>query len=508
MSTSPRKSSGLALHGATVALTPARAVTSHLRRRYHEKYHGRYRFAPLVFAFDLTIFGIAATLVAINIVIYMAVPAPTPSLGLIFTTAPLKSAAPQALIAEVDARGSDSKGLVTLRWSLPAGTEIIEADPPLNALGEASLGSIKSGENAISRLVVRFFAPPGALRFGFQVNDGQRILTGYENRTIESSALLLEPLFNGATLIDGRIPTRISNRSNRRLDDITLVGFDQSFIETLEPDQDEIIFAEPGHASALMRAFPLVEREFVAGLSDPTAIVTLRPSTGDTARLDVSMPSVGKVEVYHPGLAHPHTKTFDVPAGNTSLTIPLDRPADDAAWYAVASTPKGHGPIAESRVTTPFNVTSAIRYYATTGDQIGIGPLPPRVGEETRYWFQAMVGATTKDLSNIVLRMRLPAGVTLTGRDALPSGGGLSEAEGDVIWTLPYLAASSEGATVRFEIALTPTENMRGTIPVLIQSISGEAVEVVSGIKLESLSGGLDASLPEDVRANGRGIVQ
>jgi hypothetical protein len=49
---------------------------------------------------------------------------------------------------------------------------------------------------------------------------------------------------------------------------------------------------------------------------------------------------------------------------------------------------------------------------------------------------------------------------------------------------------------------------MRGTIPVLIQSISGEAVEVVSGIKLESLSGGLDASLPEDVRANGRGIVQ
>jgi hypothetical protein len=120
------------------------------------------------------------------------------------------------LIAEVDARGSDSKGLVTLRWSLPAGTEIIEADPPLNALGEASLGSIKSGENAISRLVVRFFAPPGALRFGFQVNDGQRILTGYENRTIESSALLLEPLFNGATLIDGRIPTRISNRSNRR----------------------------------------------------------------------------------------------------------------------------------------------------------------------------------------------------------------------------------------------------------------------------------------------------
>src|SRR5688572_5788606 len=146
MSTPTRNATGLALHGATVALTPARAVTSHLRKRYREKYHGRYRFPSLVFAFDLIVLGIAATLVAINIVIYFAIPAPAPSLGLIFTTAPLKSAAPQALIAEVEARGSASEGQISLRWNLPAGTEVLDAEPPLNSLGEASLGSLKPGE--------------------------------------------------------------------------------------------------------------------------------------------------------------------------------------------------------------------------------------------------------------------------------------------------------------------------------------------------------------------------
>lgn len=508
MSTPLRKTTGLALHGATVALTPARAVTSHLRKRYHEKYHGKYRFAPLVFAFDLAVFGIAATLVAINIVIYLAVPAPAPSLGLVFSTAPIKTAAPQALVAEVEARGSDSKGQVSLRWNLPAGTEVLDAEPPLNSLGEASLGALKAGEKVSSRLIVRFFAPQGALRFGFQLIDGTSVLTGYENRNVIGSALSLEPLFESSSLADGRIPVRLSNRSNARLESITLTGFDVTSIDALDPDADRILLAEPGQVSALMRAYPLVERLLTVSPVDVSSTITLRPSTGNTARLDVSMPTAGKVEVYHPGLAHPHTKAFDVPAGNTALTIPLDRRADDAAWYAVAVTQRGRGPIAESRVTTPFNVSTAIRYYATTGDQIGIGPLPPRVGEETRYWFQAMIGPTTRDLADISLRIRLPDSVRLTGRDALPSGGGISEAEGDVIWSLPYLAANSEGATVRFEIAFTPTESMRGTTPALIQSISGKAIEVVSGIKLESLSGGLDTSLPEDARANGKGIVQ
>ncbi|MCC6597154.1 MAG: hypothetical protein IT477_11660, partial [Rhodanobacteraceae bacterium] len=133
MSTLIRKTTGLAQHGATVALTPARAVTSHLRKRYREKYHGRYKFAPLVFAFDLAVFGIAATLVAINIYLFVNVPPPTPTLGLVFSTAPIKSAAPQALEAVVEARGKDSDGPVSLRWNLPTGTEILQAEPPLDS---------------------------------------------------------------------------------------------------------------------------------------------------------------------------------------------------------------------------------------------------------------------------------------------------------------------------------------------------------------------------------------
>jgi len=514
MSTPLRKATGLALHGATVALTPARAVTSHLRKHYHEKYHGRYRFAPLVFAFDLAVFGIAATLVAINIYLFINVPPPTPTLGLVFSTAPIKSAAPQALEAVVEARGKNSDGPVSLRWSLPAGTEILQAEPPLDSTGQAQLGEVADGERKISRITVRFYAPPGQLRFGFALQNGRQILSGFENRTLTDSALLLEPLFedgkgSGLALADGRIPFRLSNRSNLRLESITLAGLEPGSIDALEPDKDVIVFGMTGHVSALMRAYPIVELDVNRAEASSGCSVRLLPSTGNQAKLEADMEAPGSVQVYHPGLAHPHVKTFDVPAGRTPITIPLDRPADDAAWYAVASGIRGcTGAVAESQITTPFDVSAAIRYYATSGDQIGIGPLPPQVGEETRYWFQVAIGATSKDLSDIVVRVRLPEGVRLTGRDALPSGGGISETDSEVIWTLPYLATNSDGATARFEIALVPTESMIGRTPLLIESLSAEATEVVSGIKLQESIGGLDTSLPEDDRAAGKGIVE
>jgi len=509
MSDETKKIDGLTMHGARVALTPARAVTSHLRKRYRERYRGRYKYASLVFAFDLAVFGIAATLVAINIYIYLALPPQKPTLGVVFKTAPVQTAAPQALFAEVDARGQDSNGPVSLRWNLPAGTEILEAEPPLDSSNEVQLGNLKAGENATSRLVVRFFSPQGNMRFGFEVSDNARVLTGYESRQVTGSALLFEPLFDdGATRSDGSIPMRLSNRSNRLLENITLAGVDQTLVDALEPDQDMIVFAKPGHVSALMRAYPIVERELVAAPINQDAKITLRPSTGNTARLDVSIPVAGKVEVYHPGLVHPHIKKFDVPAGTRTLTIPLDRPSDDAAWYAVASGPAGYGIVAESRVTTPFDASAAIRYYASTGDQIGIGPLPPRVGEETRYWLQVALGPTSKDLSDVSIRMRLPSGVKHTGRDALPSGGGISETDGELIWKLPYLAANSEGATVRVELALIPTESMIGKAPLLIESISARAIEVASGLTLDASINGLDTSLPEDEKGRNKGIVE
>jgi hypothetical protein len=503
------KTAGLAMHGATVALTPARAVTSHLRKRYHERYHGRYKYAPLIFAFDLAVFGIAATLVAINIYLFLAVPAQKPSLGLLFQTAPIVTAAPQALVATVEARGADSKGRVSLKWNLPAGTEILSAEPALNSSNETELGSLKAGERASSRLIVRFFAPRGTLRLGFNVIDSDRMLTGYENRQVESSALILEPLFPNAALKDGRIPLRITNQSNQTLEGITLAGTDQVGIDKLEPDQDAIVFAGAGHVSALMRAYPLVERDLSPRSSvDESAIVKLQPSTGNTARLDVEVAVAGRVNVYHPGIAHPHTRTFEVPAGKTTLTVPLDRPADDAAWYAVASTARGNGVIAESKITTPFDVSAAVRYYASTGDQIGVGPLPPQVGQETRYWLQVAIGQTRSDLSDVRVRIRLPDGVKHTGRDALPSGGGLSESGDEIIWRLPYLAASPEGAQVRLELALTPEASMIGKTALLVESIQATATEVVSGITLDMSVDGLDTSLPEDNRAKGKAIVE
>jgi hypothetical protein len=99
----------------------------------------------------------------------------------------------------------------------------------------------------------------------------------------------------------------------------------------------------------------------------------------------------------------------------------------------------------------------SVRYYAATGDQLGIGPLPPRVGETTRYWVR---------LSSEAFRAHLVLGknVRFTGRKA---------------------------ANNIFEIELTPDASQKGSVPVLIESAAG-----------------IDTNIPNDQIGKGNGKVR
>ncbi len=505
-----QKNSGIVLHGATVALTPARAVTSHLRKRYREKYLGRRRFPRLAFAFDLSILGVVIALISWGIYFVTSVPVPPPSLGVIFSTGPIITAAPQALEAKVQARSGDSSGPVRLTWHLPPNTEILSADPPLDNSGTVYLGRIAAGKETVSRLVVRLYSGPGSLRFAFQVSDGNQTFDGGESRPVNGSGLLLEPLFDSVVaLADGRIPMRLSNRTDRRLETISLTGLDRSLVEQLEPDQDIVLFTTAARVSASMRAIPLVDREVVPVSLASGPSVHLDPSSGNDAHLSVDTSSPGKVFVYHPGLVHPHVKSFDVPAGHTALTVKLDRPADEQAWYAVAQNEIGYGQVAASVVTTPFDISASARYYASSGDQIGIGPLPPQVGQTTKYWVQIKLAPTRADLNAIKVSVKLGPHVVPTGRDALLSGGQWTQAaDASNIWTLDYLAASGEGAEADLEVALTPTNDDRSKPAILVDSVQATATEIKSGLKLQSQFGSIDTTLPGDTEAAGKSIIE
>ncbi len=520
---------GLAKQASTAAFTTARSMTSHVRRHYHRRYHGRYPFAPLVFGFDLALLAIASILVGLNIYLFTVLPAPRDAFRLDLITPELRTAAPVALEARVTPVGAGPHQDVRLFWKLPSGTEVLEAFPPLGDDGSAYFGAMTSGQSSSSRLVIRLLTPQSVATFSFRVQDRETVVNGIASRRISGSGLVFEPVLP-LTSVQRDVPVlyRLKNDTNLPIENVRVVGGQslvdgqpELMLERLEPYAERVVSFRPSAAnvvtaSAFVRNVAVINRRESYALlaSDPTGVrLELAPSDGVTLSLIANAERPASVAIWHPGLAdEDHMRVVEVPVGRTEIKLPVQASADASLWYAFPFTKRSDGnafgALSVAPISTPFSVHATGRYYAVSGDQIGVGPLPPQVGEVTKLWINLRLDPTTADLSNVRVRVKLAPGVNVTGRDALVDGGSFSQTDTELIWNLGFLPADGDGAAASFEIQLTPDESQKGTVPALVESITAEALDVRANLPRTATDGFVDLNLPEDELGKNRGTVE
>ncbi len=170
------------------------------------------------------------------------------------------------------------------------------------------------------------------------------------------------------------------------------------------------------------------------------------------------------------------------------LQFTLDETGDDVRVLGDAT---------HINLPTDATLGTFARYFSSAGDQLGRGPLPPRVGDTTMYWLFLNVSQTQNELRDAVVSATLPAGVEWTGQQSVTFGAPLSYEPSTrrVTWTLGTLEPTvKNGQTIAasLAIALTPNEAYRGTVPALL-----------SNIELR----GFDAWAEQDVRFVGNNIT-
>lgn len=165
----------------------------------------------------------------------------------------------------------------------------------------------------------------------------------------------------------------------------------------------------------------------------------------------------------------------------------------------------------ERKVSGDATLRTAARYFTSEGDQIGRGPLPPRVGATTRYWIFASVATGATRLDGATLSFDLPSGAAWTGRASVTAGDELALFGDRLVWRLGTVAAHAsvlhEAPSVSFEVALTPTASQVGTSPSLLASAAFTATDAWTGAELAETSPGLTTLLPGDPKVAGRTIV-
>ncbi|MFZ2189856.1 MAG: hypothetical protein WAV48_03685 [Candidatus Magasanikiibacteriota bacterium] len=151
------------------------------------------------------------------------------------------------------------------------------------------------------------------------------------------------------------------------------------------------------------------------------------------------------------------------------------------------------------KIGTNLLLNPEIRYFTNEGDQLGRGPLPPQVDKETKYWALINLTNGASKLSNVNLSVQLPNYIVWTGKTSVTNGSDIKYNPKNNIasWSTNSLSAH-ENAGIYFELSLTPTIEMRGSSPILVQNMTITGQDTFIDETVSQKYGSLDTSLPDD----------
>lgn len=527
------------------AMGISRALTGHARRRYANKYKGRYRTPRITFIIDAVLIGVVALLMG-TLLWTLTLPEPKSGLRMTLKTPPVVAGDALPFMVTLDSADGLPHQNVRVRWHLPSGSEILEADPPIALDGTSFLGNVSPIEGASAHVVIRTFVPEGEKAvFGFTVtydNGAQeRMFFGEGIREVATSALTAtvpEPFRTEFVAAQGAaIPIRVENATDRTLP-FAYLRLERSVVSPEErtiplgdlppksirwvyvdiPDAYEQIPGDLPPFAWLEWSVGAASRDLSSGFwqakyasrtvpfPSVTGNLTSRPSAPTTLALS-STEETSDVIIMHPLLPEPTARITVHSTGQFTIPPIQVTESPNHEWFVAPIIGKTLGPATYGTIHTDLPFATQIRYQSSAGDQLGAGPLPPRAGIETRYWVFWTVGPIDSALESIAARTTLPPGVTATGNVTVPDGGTYTAIGRTVTWSLPSLGAERARALFGFEIAVTPSADQVGAPLTLIDTVAASAFDTHTNLQFTAQTSAIQSTLEEFGSDTSKGIV-
>ncbi len=171
------------------------------------------------------------------------------------------------------------------------------------------------------------------------------------------------------------------------------------------------------------------------------------------------------------------------------------------------------GPELKTKINTKLFLKAAARYYSPEGEQLGVGPLPPQVGEITKYWILLQPGSTTSIVKDVKITALLPDNVKWAGEVMASLGQGIkyNQQNREVSWQIDELKPQTDGDYKvlggGFEVELIPTSRQVGQPAVLLKNIKISGRDKFTGQSTVSQIQDIDTNLEQDSQAAGKGVV-
>jgi|WetSurMetagenome_2_1015567.scaffolds.fasta_scaffold02797_2 hypothetical protein len=156
-----------------------------------------------------------------------------------------------------------------------------------------------------------------------------------------------------------------------------------------------------------------------------------------------------------------------------------------------------------SAINSDLNFKEEVRYFDENNLPVGNGPLPPQVGEKTSFKVYWDLTNNLHDLNDVKLETVLPANVNWDEHNRTSVGTiSYDNVNRKVTWQIGRLPITVFRADAEFNIGVSPTEDDRNKIIVLLNGSEVVATDAKTGANLERKSLPKTSKLEDDNIAN------
>lgn len=206
---------------------------------------------------------------------------------------------------------------------------------------------------------------------------------------------------------------------------------------------------------------------------------------------------------------------FSIRIVSNAGTLTGEQAVRSVATLAVATgdKPTDKVEVRSNAVTTQLNsnltLRAAGRYFTDSGDSLGSGPIPPRVGETTHYVIDWRLTNSVHELRDVTISTTLPERVLWSGSRTVSVGGLSYDPKSRVVsWTVNRMPIGSEFTyQAQFEVSVAPAATDVGKVLALTGDIRLTGTDTVTGSPISATRGSLTTDLVDDPFAKGRGLV-
>ncbi len=184
----------------------------------------------------------------------------------------------------------------------------------------------------------------------------------------------------------------------------------------------------------------------------------------------------------------------------TSPSLPVDPNPKPAAVFT-------------TKFATAVSLTAESRYYDDDGTVLGDGPVPPQVGQTTKYRVRWTLTNTTSAANSMHVTATLPTSVFWTGQNISRGAGDIAfdPSSRVVTWTINQVPAGTgsrlPALVAEFEVSITPIASQVGSPVILTQSTAATATDAYTDQAIALTQPSTTTDVPTDPTAAGQGSV-